>query len=121
MKNIKYQVIKLTIPAQNTEVKIDAETDKQYATVKEMVMYCGTEFSRSRNLVVTSPIKFNSKEIFPEKFDTFLLFPCEDNKQYNFTEINEPAAGSKIEGRLKDVNPGVFPYEVTIVLTLSNG
>ncbi len=118
MSNIKYQRIAIRFTAQNTPVLIDAETDKLFAKAKEVAVIAGTSFNTNRNLVFTKPFRVNGNDIYPDGFDTFLLFPRVEHKDY--MKIDEKAAGSKVEGEIVDKNAGAYPYTATIIVTLVN-
>jgi hypothetical protein len=68
--------------------------------------------------VITSALKIDNDELFPEDFDTALLFPIDDNKMFN--DINVRADGSKLEVTVKDIAAVPTPYYFHIVLQLES-
>ncbi|MPM07442.1 hypothetical protein SDC9_53748 [bioreactor metagenome] len=114
----RFQVIKQLIAAKGTEYSISVETDKNYKRVTGICMYSDPVYSNNVNVLFTSPLKIDNREIFPENFDSALLFPVEDNKV--FTKIDEKADGSKIEVSVIDNNNAFAAHYLTIVLQLEN-
>jgi hypothetical protein len=121
---MKYQLHKVTVPIQAggvyTDVAISVDTDKLYKTVKQMWIYSDTNVASNKNLVVTGPIKVNSVEVYPENFDTNLLFPKEDNIMLGTLDVNEPAGGSRVEGKIQYQANIAAAFDVKIVLVLSD-
>ena len=115
---IKYQQLTLTIVAPSQEVPIDAETDKLYKKVTGLNIV----LSDSTNKFSTIDLDINNQEVFPENFEVLrLLFRDQVPFGYEYHELNEPAAGSRLKGKYKDVpTGGVYPYTVNISLRLEN-
>lgn len=120
-RKIKYQIAKVTVTTKDADVPISIDTDKLYKIVKQIWIYSDTNVAANKNLVVTNPIKVNAVEVYPELFDTNLLFPKEDNIMLGTTEVNEKAEGSRIEGKIQyQAAVVVTPFDVKIVLVLSD-
>ena len=110
-----YQVKTIHIPAANTEVVIDFDTQKSWDRVTEVIMYADTDYTNNRNLRFIQPFKINNTEFYPVGFDTYLLFPRKENERYR--KVDEEANGSKVEGKVIDpVSEGFAAYDLTIVL-----
>jgi len=115
---IKYQQIVLTIAAAGIEQPIDAETDKLYKRITGV----NVVLSDVTNKFSTIDLEVNNQEVFPENFEVLrLLFREQVPFGYEYHELNEPAAGSKIKGKYIDVfSGGAYPYKVIISLRLEN-
>lgn len=120
-RKIKYQLHKVRVTTQNTDVVISVDTDKLYKIVKQIWIYSDTNVAANKNLVVTNPIKVNAVEVYPENFDTNLLFPKEDNIMLGTLDVNEKAEGSRVEGKIQYQAAVVNPaFDVKIILVLSD-
>ena len=115
---IKYQQITFKVTAVNQEVPIDAETDKLYNHVTGMNIVLSDETNKFSNI----QLDINTVELFPDNFEVLrLLFRNQVPFGYEYHELNEGGAGSKVKGKYKDVpNGGAYPYTVTISLRLEN-
>lgn len=115
---IKYQQIILTVASSGQEVPIDAETDKLYKKVTGINIVLGD----ATNKFSTVEMDINNMELFPENFEVLrLLFREQVPFGYEYHELNEPAQGSKLKGKYRDVpSGGLYPYKVIISLRLEN-
>lgn len=116
--NKKYQLLKYTISAASESVKIEAETDKLY---KRCTGIHVTQTVSSNAIDSTlNNFKINSKEIFPEGFEVKMINTGQDvSPEDRFYKLDEPAAGSKIEGTYTDKgNAAIYPYTLIIYLRL---
>lgn len=115
---IKYQQITLVIESAGLEVPIDAETDKLYKRISGINLV----LTDALNKFSTIDLDINNQEVFPENFEVLrLLFREQVPFGHEYHELNEPAGGSKIKGKYKDVpSGGVYPYKVIISLRLEN-
>ena len=115
---IKYQQITLTVASSGQEIAIDFETDKLYkkATGVNLVL------SDDKNKFSTIELEINTQEVFPENFEALrLMFRDQVPFGYEYHELNEPASGSRVKGKYKDVpTGGTYPYKVIISLRLEN-
>ena len=118
-KQIKYQIVRVTIPAAGEMVNINANTDKLYkkitgilVTVPHMVSF----LNRS-----TLNLLLNDKELFPDDFEVKLI-TCDSYVPTNerFYLLDEIADGSTVKGKFKDgADAGVvYPYTANIYLKL---
>lgn len=120
-KRIRYQVIKTLISDIDTPYTIDVELDKQYERAKRISMFTDPAYANNRNLEFIAPLNINNVELFPEKFDSALLFPLNHNE--HFTEIDEEAKASRLRVQVIDKNtamPAEGAYYLTIVVQLEN-
>ena len=119
MNAIKYQIIKVTVPAAEAVVNINVNSDKLYKKITGMTIT--TPFTVPYLNMSSLSLQVNDKEIFPDDFEVRLL-TCDQAVPVNerFYLLNEVADGSTIKGKYKDNNPsnGVFPYTVNIYLKL---
>lgn len=115
---IKYQHLTFSINSDGQEVPIDTETDKLYNTCTGINIVLGDESARFS----TIQLDINSVEVFPENFEVLrLLFRQHAPFGFDYQELEEPASGSKIKGKYKDVNRGTtYPYTVTFSFRLEN-
>ncbi len=115
---IKYQQIIITIPAAGIELPIDAETDKLYKKVTGI----NVVLTDANGRFSTMEIEINNQEVFPEDFEVLrLLFRDQVPFGYEYHELNEPAGGSKLKGKYRDVpNGATYPYKAIISLRLEN-
>jgi len=123
MRELKYQLIKVTVQEQNFLAKFSTNLDKQYKKVT------GIHVSLPDDALIGSTIylKMAGKEIFPEGFEVKMISSGQEispNDRF-FNDIEESAEGNLIEGNFKDrtYSPdraaGIqYPYDVLIYLKL---
>jgi hypothetical protein len=119
MNAIKYQIIKINVPAPGNVVNINVNSDKLYKKITGMTIT--TPFTAPSLNQSSLSLQVNDKEIFPDGFEIRLL-TCDQAVAVNerFFHLDEVADGSTIKGKFSDNNPsnGVFPYTVNIYLKL---
>ena len=115
-KDKRFQIIKTLINS-TSEITISAETDKSYSKVTKISMYSNPIETSNVNLEMTQPLFINNKQVFPNEFDTALLFPKKNNDE--FREIEAETNGSLLEVRVTDANY-TSNYYLTIILELEN-
>lgn len=117
LSTIKYQQLSYTVEKAGQEITIDAETDKLYAKCTGINAVISNEAAKYSHL----QLKINSKEIFPENWEILRVkFPEGSPFGYEYSLLDEPAAGSKISGKYTDKAQAVYPYTLTISLRLEN-
>jgi len=118
-KQIKYQIVRVTVPTAGAIVNINVNTDKLYkkitgilVTLPQMVTFLNRS---ALNILV------NDKEIFPDDFEVKLI-TCDSYVPTNerFYLLDEIADGSTVKGKFKDgADAGVvYPYTANIYLKL---
>jgi hypothetical protein len=118
-KQIKYQIVRVTVPAAGAIVNINVNTDKLYKKITGILVtlpHMVTFLNRSAlNILV------NDKEIFPDDFEVKLI-TCDSYVPTNerFYLLDEIADGSTVKGKFKDgADAGVvYPYTANIYLKL---
>lgn len=85
----------------DVDFSIDENLDKRYNKCVGISIKTTGDFTTNVNGEVTQPILIDDVEIFPTGFDTNLVFPMEQNRE--FTHFKYPIAlnNSKCEGRIK--------------------
>jgi hypothetical protein len=97
----KFQIIKVNIPATaNPEVSINSEVDRLFSKIKRIAFYTDADRDANKNLTMVNGLKIGGKEIYPDNFDTGLLFPRNDNSIFTEQVIND-CAGETVETKLK--------------------
>jgi len=118
-KQIKYQIVRVTVPTAGAIVNINVNTDKLYKKITGILVtlpHMVTFLNRSAlNILV------NDKEIFPDDFEVKLI-TCDSYVPTNerFYLLDEIADGSTVKGKFKDgADAGVvYPYTANIYLKL---
>lgn len=113
VKAIKYQIIKVTVPAPGETVNINLTSDKMYKKITGILV----SFPFYAFFLQKSCLSFsiNDKEIFPEEFEVKLIsyglgIPANEL----FYLLNEEANGSTIKGKFRDAGDMMgFPYPFT--------
>lgn len=120
LRNIKYQVINIVIPASgNTVSTSNATTDKNFKTVTgiQATSTDATAFNKG----TFKKFEIGSQEIYPEDFDIKLIScgnEVDPNERYD-REVSEPAEGSTVNITVVDgTTASAYPYTVKIVLKL---
>ncbi|MFY9310079.1 MAG: hypothetical protein WAQ28_13620 [Bacteroidia bacterium] len=116
---IKYQLLKLTIPAAGS-FPINAEADKAYKQITGIHYSC-TDINALKDSVF-SKFEIDNNEIFPEGFEAKMILTGQEvPPDDRFYRINERAEGSTIIIVFKDAgNAGTYPYNAYIYLRLEN-
>lgn len=137
MKNHKFQQIRINVTKPGDMVRINAQTDKQYARIRGLYVSVPEERLVPGSLL---GLKVNNQEIFEDVHEVKLLTSGNQvapNKKFFFFEEQLDAAGSTVDGRFTDgqqalINSTVvenanfslsasgYPYEVKIYLWLTN-
>lgn len=85
----------------DVEINIDENLDKRYNQCVGISIKTTGDFTTNVNGEVTQPILIDDVEIFPTGFDTNLVFPMEQNREYTHFAHAIPLNNSKCEGRIK--------------------
>ena len=115
---IKYQHITFKVVTPSQEIIIDAETDKLYNTCTGINVLLTDENAKFS----TIQLDMNGQEVFPENFEVLRLqFRQHAPFGFDYHSLKEPAGGSKLKGKYKDVlGVLIYPYFVTLSLRLEN-
>jgi hypothetical protein len=120
MKKLKYQLVKIVVPASGNEIPVEINTEKGYQLVTGITVnatdknaYLGSVFNK---------FEINNKEIFPEGFEVKMITTGIDvSPQDRFYCVAEPADGTKVIIKYKDGgNAAAYPYTATIYFKLEN-
>jgi hypothetical protein len=121
MKAIKYQIIKVAVPAAGASVSINTSSDKLYKRITGILVtmpYMVPFMNMS-----TLSLQINDREIFPDDFEAKLIsFDSTVATNERFYQLDEPADGSTIKGRYTDISNSFvdFPYTLHIYLRLED-
>lgn len=85
----------------DVEFSIDENIDKRYNKCVGITVKTTGDFTTNVNGEVSQPILIDDVEIFPNGFDTVLLFPMEQNREFTRFKYPIPLNNSKCEGRIK--------------------
>jgi hypothetical protein len=111
MSEIKYQLIKIKVEESGSTIKFTADTDKKFKSIKGV--FASLPGVGSALYGTTLDLRIADNEIFPEEFEIKML-SCGQNVAPDdrfYTQIDEEAQGSRIEGRYTDGgNAGSYPY-----------
>ncbi len=140
MKNHKFQQIRVRVTDFGESVRINAQTDKQYAKIRGIFVSLPDEQLLMGSLL---GLRVNNQEVFEDSHEVKLItsgHQVAPNKKFFFFEEHLEAGGSAIEGKFTDGGEGVFSgntaklqlmrerktqsgylYEVKIYLWLTNG
>lgn len=100
----KYEVFQFFLAAGAiADVVIDRNIDKRYKKVTDIFMMTSPVIADNTNLNFAKDLRIDDEIVFPQDFDSFMLYPIMQNKE--FTKLREPIEihNSKIEGNLKSV------------------
>ena len=120
MKKLKYQLVKIVVPATGEEIPVEINTEKGYGLVTGLSVntndknaYLGSVFNK---------FEINNRELFVEGFEIKMLTTGIDvSPMERFYEIKEPADGTKVSIKYKDGGSAVsYPYTATLYLRLEN-
>jgi hypothetical protein len=139
MKNHKFQQIRVRVTDFGGSVRINAQTDKQYAKIRGIFVSLPDEQLLMGSLL---GLRVNNQEVFEDAHEVKLItsgHQVAPNKKFFFFEEHLEAGGSAIEGKFTDGGEGVFSgntaklqlmrerktqsgylYEVKIYLWLTN-
>lgn len=137
MKNHKFQQIRVHVAKPGDVIRINAQTDKQYARIRGLFISVPEERLVPGCLL---GLKVNNQEIFEDVHEVRLLTSGNQvapNKKFFFFEEQLDAGGSTVEGRFTDgqqalisstidenanfsLSASGYPYEVKIYLWLTN-
>ncbi len=139
MKNHKFQQIRVRVTDFGESVRINAQTDKQYAKIRGIFVSLPDEQLLMGSLL---GLRVNNQEVFEDSHEVKLItsgHQVAPNKKFFFFEEHLEAGGSAIEGKFTDGGEGVFSgntaklqlmrerktqsgylYEVKIYLWLTN-
>lgn len=113
----RYQKAKVAYDSLGADkVTIKMEIDKQYKYVTQIFCFTTPVYGSNVNTTLATPLKINHIDIYPEDFDTGLLFPADSNAV--FTKIKEEAAGSMLEVQFN--TPSTGSGYINVVLVLEN-
>ncbi len=139
MKNHKFQQIRVRVTDFGESVRINAQTDKQYAKIRGIFVSLPDEQLLMGSLL---GLRVNNQEVFEDAHEVKLItsgHQVAPNQKFFFFEEHLEAGGSAIEGKFTDGGEGVFSgnsaklqlmrerktqsgylYEVKIYLWLTN-
>ena len=139
MKNHKFQQLRVRVSDFGESVRINAQTDKQYAKIRGIFVSLPDEQLLMGSLL---GLRVNNQEVFEDAHEVKLItsgHQVAPNKKFFFFEEHLEASGSAIEGKFTDGWEGVFSgnsaklqlmrerktqsgylYEVKIYLWLTN-
>jgi len=115
----KRQVITvdMSYEASSGTYTLDEEIKWYSKRVTHVTMYTKDSKNISyKNCRMFEPLKINEKEIYPEKFDTELLYPIPGSDCEKYQKVNIPIEnGSRLKGRFTNL---LTASELIIVLQL---
>ncbi len=120
MNAIKYQIIRINVPAAGATVGININSDKLYKKVTGILVtvpYIMSFLNKS-----TLSLSINDQEVFPDDFEVKLI-TCDSFVPTNerFYKLEEAADGSTVKGKFKDggaMNGVTYPYTANLYLKL---
>lgn len=121
LRNIKYQVIKIVVPAAGNTITVAATTDRNYKSVKGIQV----QTASIADLALSTFDKFeiDSQEIYPKDFDALLIASGNEvNPNDRFDkDIDEPAENSNVNIVFVDGGQApAYPITVKVLLKLTN-
>jgi hypothetical protein len=130
MKNHKFQQIRLNVTQPGDSIRLNAQTDKQYARIRGIYVSIPEERLVPGCLL---GLKVNNQDVFEDVHEVKLLTSGNQvapNQKFFFFDEHLDAAGSTVEGKFTDGQTPViteqgsqvfgYPYEVKIYLWLTN-
>jgi len=122
LRNIKYQVIKLVVPAANAIVSTqDVTTDRNYKFVKGIQITTPESVALERSTF--DKFEIDSQEIYPTDFDAQLIKSGNEvnpNQRFDL-DIDEPAENSTVNITYRDGGTATaYPYTAKVILKLTN-
>lgn len=120
MNNIRYQLIKINVPAKDALVKFSVDTDKKYEQITGLYASLPEDEAIAAS---TLELKISNEEIFPEDFEVKMITCSQDvspNERF-YEKVQHEAAGNTLEGRFTDGgNATSYPYTAVLYLRLEN-
>ncbi|MDD3686729.1 MAG: hypothetical protein PHE56_08175 [Bacteroidales bacterium] len=99
-------------------ITVDKQIDKRFKKVVGVQMYTSTVLANNINLNFEKDFKIDSEEVYPENFDSAMLFPVKQNEE--FTKLSEPIElnNYKLEGKFSsiDVAPANCVFKIMLKL-----
>lgn len=120
MKNHKFQQIRVRVTDFGESVRINAQTDKQYAKIRGIFVSLPDEQLLMGSLL---GLRVNNQEVFEDAHEVKLItsgHQVAPNKKFFFFEEHLEAGGSAIEGKFTDGGEHVFSNQVSKVELLKN-
>lgn len=102
MKNHKFQQIRVRVSDFGESVRINAQTDKQYAKIRGVYVSLPDDLLLSGALL---GLRVNNQEVFEDAHEVKLItsgHQVAPNKKFFFFEEHLEAGGSAIEGKFTD-------------------
>ncbi len=102
MKNHKFQQIRVRVSDFGESVRINAQTDKQYAKIRGIYVSLPDELLLSGALL---GLRVNNQEVFEDAHEVKLItsgHQVAPNRKFFFFEEHLEAGGSAIEGKFSD-------------------
>lgn len=102
MKNHKFQQIRVRVSDFGESVRINAQTDKQYAKIRGIYVSLPDDLLLSGALL---GLRVNNQEVFEDAHEVKLItsgHQVAPNKKFFFFEEHLEAGGSAIEGKFTD-------------------
>jgi hypothetical protein len=102
MKNHKFQQIRVRVSDFGESVRINAQTDKQYARIRGVYVSLPDDLLLSAALL---GLRVNNQEVFEDAHEVKLItsgHQVAPNKKFFFFEEHLEAGGSAIEGKFTD-------------------
>ncbi|MCX6257980.1 MAG: hypothetical protein NTW49_08825 [Bacteroidia bacterium] len=122
--NTKYQPIKIRVTSAGQSVKVSANTNMLFAEVRGLRVSISDD---RHHFASTIGLRIDEEEIFPDEYETKLLFCNQSAKINEYFEFDQDefvnAADSKVEIKYVDggFTDGVtFPYDAVLYLKLKN-
>ncbi len=113
MKNHKFQQIRVRVSDFGESVRINAQTDKQYAKIRGIYVSLPDDLLLSGALL---GLRVNNQEVFEDAHEVKLItsgHQVAPNKKFFFFEEHLEAGGSAIEGKFTDAGEHVFVSQAT--------
>jgi hypothetical protein len=115
MKNHKFQQIRVRVTDFGESVRINAQTDKQYAKIRGIFVSLPDEQLLMGSLL---GLRVNNQEVFEDAHEVKLItsgHQVAPNQKFFFFEEHLEAGGSAIEGKFTDGGEHVFSNQVSKV------
>jgi hypothetical protein len=119
-KDIKYQVIKVTVPSAGATVTVSTNSDKLYKRIQGVLITLPYQITFADTSICN--LLINDKEIFPDTFEVKVIhsdsyIPVNER----FYQLDEPADGSTLKIKYIDgAMAGVtYPYVANVYFKLT--
>ncbi len=114
----RIQIIKVNIPASaNPEVTVSSIIDRLFNKVRRIAFYTHPNRDENQNLEMINGLKVSGKEVFPDGFDTALLFPRVDNAIFT-DQVIPDCANDLVEVRFRYNGTPSAPITGKLILFL---